>query len=54
VFSNVYDDVANTDELGTLADRLTFTSMIMRSLPFIVGVFGGLMAIVSYKTWKAG
>jgi len=52
VFSNIYLEMANTPELIGLADQLTYTTHVMHALPFIVGIFGFLLAIVMYKNWR--
>ena len=52
VFSNIYLEMANSPELIDIADQLTFTTHVMYSLPFIVGIFGFLLAIVMYKNWR--
>lgn len=52
VFSNIYQEIANEPEMIDLANKLKFISTIMNILPFIVGIFGGILAIVMYKTWQ--
>jgi len=52
VFSNIYQEIAEEEELTALADQLTFITNIMRFLPFIVGTMGVLLSIVMYKTWQ--
>lgn len=51
VFSNVYQTIAGNSEFTALADNLTFTSHIMKFLPFIVSVFGTILAVIMYKLW---
>lgn len=52
VFSNIYLEIAGTTQFSTLADNLTFITHIMHILPWIVGVFGFILAIIMYKTWQ--
>lgn len=52
VFSNLYQKMANDPELVSVAVQLTFIDNIMTYLPFIIGVFGFLLAIVMYKGWQ--
>ncbi len=52
IFSNIYLEIANNPEMIGLANQLTFTSHIMGALPFIIGIFGFLLAIVMYKNWR--
>jgi len=54
VFSNIYQTIAGNSELTSLANNLLFTSQIMNTLPFIVGIFGSILAIVMYKAWSEG
>jgi len=51
-FSNIYQEMATNPELVDLADQMVFTSFVMNYLPFIVGVFGFLLAIIMYKTYQ--
>lgn len=51
-FSNIYQQVATNPEMLDVAEQLVFTSFVMNYLPFIIGVFGFLLAIVMYKTWQ--
>ena len=52
VFSNIYQEMAASTELIAVADQLTFTSLILNYLPFIIGIFGILIMIVMYKLWN--
>lgn len=52
VFSNVYDEMASNPELSTLASNLTFISAILTYMPLILGVFGTLLSIIMYKSWR--
>jgi uncharacterized membrane protein len=51
-FSNVYQEMANNPDLADVAAQLTFIDNIMTYLPFIIGIFGFLLAIVMYKNWQ--
>ncbi|KKM97105.1 hypothetical protein LCGC14_1171380 [marine sediment metagenome] len=50
IFSNIYQEIAENEDMVALAEQLAFTNQIMISLPFIVGIFGGLLSIIMYKT----
>ena len=52
VFSNIYQTMAAEAEMTAIADSLMFTSLIMNTLPFIVGIFGTILAIVMYKAFQ--
>jgi len=52
VFSNIYQGIAEQAEFTAVADSLIFTSHIMNALPFLVGIFGTLLAIVMYKNYQ--
>lgn len=52
IYSDVYQEMAASPELSTYADQLTFTGFVLSYLPFIVGIFGFLLMIVSYKVWN--
>jgi len=52
IFSNMYQEVANNPQLITLANELTFMNTIMSKLPLLVGILGGLLCIIMYKTWR--
>jgi len=51
-FSNVYIKMAQQTEMTALAENLTFITHIMGALPWIVGVFGFVLAIVMYKSYQ--
>ncbi len=53
VFSNIYIEIASNPDLSELADKLTFTTNLMKLLPLIIGVMGFLLSIVMYKSWQA-
>lgn len=50
IFSNSYQAIAATPELSSLADQMIITSTVMQILPFIVGIFGTILAIIMYKS----
>jgi hypothetical protein len=50
--SNIYEAAASSTVLATEASNLTFISAIMTYLPLIIGVVGGLLAIVMYTSWR--
>jgi len=53
VFSNIYQEMADNEELIEYSDDLTFISHFLTYLPLIVFVFGILLMIVMYKTWSS-
>jgi len=52
ILSNIYEEAASQATLSTLANNLTNISNIMTYLPLIVGVFGSILAIIMYKSWR--
>lgn len=54
VLSNIYLEIANNPQMSGVAEELIFITNIMAVAPIIIGVFGGLLAVVLYKTWKSG
>jgi heme/copper-type cytochrome/quinol oxidase subunit 3 len=54
IFSNIYQEMASNVQLTPYADQLTFISLIMNFLPFIVGIFGTILMIVMYKLGGEG
>ncbi len=52
VFSNVYAAMAEDPQLIALSQTLLFTNTIMNLLPFIVGIVGGILAVIMYKSWR--
>lgn len=52
IFSNIYLQMANNPALIDRADELTYTTLLMGRWPFIIGIFGFILAIVQYKNWK--
>ena len=53
VFSNIYIEIASNPELSALADKLIFTTTLMKLLPIIIGVMGFILSIVMYKSYQA-
>jgi len=53
VFSNIYGEIAANPNFTSLANDLLFTSQIMNTLPFIVGIFGTLLAVIMYKNYRS-
>ena len=49
IFSNIYQEMAASPSLASEAAALTFTSLIMTYLPFIVGIVGTILMVVMYK-----
>jgi len=52
IFSNIYLEMANNPSFIVEAGQLNFITKIMHVLPFFVGIFGSLLAIVMYKNWR--
>ena len=53
IFSNAYEAFAESSELSSLSANLTLINYIMTYLPFIVGIFGTILMVIMYKTWRA-
>ena len=53
VFSNIYLEIANTDDFVGVAANLTFITHIIGKLPLIIGILGFLISIVMYKQFQA-
>ena len=51
-FSNAYQTMMNDAALVDVASQMVITNYVMTYLPFIIGIFGFLLAIVMYKTWQ--
>lgn len=54
VLSNIYQEMAANSTLITFADQLTFFSLILNALPFIVAVIGVTVMIILYKVGGGG
>ena len=52
MISNIYGEMAANTELAAEAAQLTWISIIMNKLPLIVGIIGGLLAMVMHKLWR--
>lgn len=52
IASNIYQEMAAHPDLIALSSQLTWTSHIMQYLPFLIGVFGTILAIIMYKAWE--
>ena len=50
--SNVYQEMAANDNLSGYAANLGVANALLTYLPIIVGVFGTILAIVMYKSWR--
>ena len=53
IFSNIYTKMAENPAMVDVAMQLVFVSHIMAYLPFIIGIFGFLIATVMYKNYEA-
>lgn len=54
ILADTYDELANSAQLIEFTSQLTFTSWLFTYLPFIVGVFGAILAIVMFKRRGVG
>ena len=52
VCSNIYQAAASNPALSAMADQLIVTSYVCQYLPFLIGAFGFLIAMVMYKSWR--
>jgi magnesium-transporting ATPase (P-type) len=52
ILSNIYQEMATQPELLSEANELVFTTFILRFLPFIVGILGGILSIILYTNWS--
>lgn len=52
VFSNIYQEMASNPSFTALVAEMGSMNTVMTALPWIVGVLGGILAIVMYKTWS--
>jgi hypothetical protein len=50
--SNMYQAAASEPAMSVMADKLVMTSYVCQYLPFIIGLFGFIIAVVMYKTWR--
>ena len=54
IMSNVYQGVAEAEEMGSTVERYMMMHKIMVGIPFIVGIFGIILMIVMYKNYQVG
>jgi hypothetical protein len=54
VFSNVYEAVADNDQMIGVSSQLTGVNLIFSYLPIIIGVFGSILCIIMYVSYKEG
>lgn len=47
--ANAYQAVIELDVMSAVADKYVLTTFFFRYFPFVVGVFGAILAIVMYK-----
>lgn len=50
MMANGYEQMATSTQLASSASGLTFTTLVMRYLPWFVAVFGIIIMAVMYKT----
>ena len=50
--SNIYTAIADQPQFATEASNLMFISTVLTWLPFIVGIFGLVLAVIMYKLWS--
>ena len=54
VFSNIYQELADSAEFAALSGQLLFIDKIMTFLPWFVAVVGILLCVVMYKSYSDG
>ena len=54
IFSNIYQEMADSAEFTALAGQLLFVDKIMTFLPWFVAVVGVLLCVVMYKGYQDG
>lgn len=52
ILSNIYQELAANSNLSVQADQLVFVSNILEYLPLFVAIFGILLMVIMYKTWR--
>lgn len=52
ILSNIYQEIAANPNFAAQAAELVFITNIITFLPFIVGIFGFILAIILYSNWK--
>lgn len=53
IFSNIYQGVAENSLMTAQADQLLFISNLLEFLPLLVGVFGSILALIMYKSYRS-
>lgn len=51
-FSNIYQTMAANTNLITYADQLIMIGTVITYLPWFITIFGTLLAVVMYKSWR--
>ena len=54
IFSNIYQEMADSTEFVALSNQLLFVDKIMTFLPWFVAVVGTLLCIITYKSYADG
>ena len=54
VFSNIYQEMADSTEMEALSSQLMFVDKVMTFLPLFVAVVGTLLMIIMYKSYQDG
>lgn len=52
--SNLFEKLAGHPEMAQIASKLVISSTIMQFLPWIIGIFGLILMVIIYKTWRTG
>lgn len=52
VASNIYTEMASNAQLATQANQLVMVHHVMTYLPLIIGIFGTVLMIIMYKSWR--
>jgi len=54
VFSNIYQELADSTEFAALSGQLLFVDKIMTFLPWFVAVVGTILCFITYKSYADG
>ena len=54
IFSNIYQEMADSTEMAALSGQLLFVDKVMTFLPWFVAVVGTLLCIIMYKGYQDG
>lgn len=54
VLGNIYLEIANDPSFLSIANDLKFTSLLIKWMPRVIGVFGFIMSAIMYKSWQEG